>query len=177
MLRKSESYMVPSAAEVRRLCAAARDLAKLRVDGLVLGFLRDGEVDENLTERILSCAPNLKATFHHAFEETRDPAQAIRRLKTHRQIDHILTAGGKGHWPQKKARLASSEREARPEITILAGGGLEARVIKSIRETTSIHDFHVGRAARLPQSVEGAVHASRVRELTRMVGAAPARER
>ncbi|MDQ3686793.1 MAG: hypothetical protein M3430_14525 [Acidobacteriota bacterium] len=177
MLRESEGYTVTEAGESRRLCAAARDLARLRVDGLVLGLLRSGEIDEDLMERILSCAPNLRATFHHAFEETSDPLQAIRRLKTHRQIDHILTAGGQGDWPQKIARLASYEREARPEITILAGGGLESRLIKSLREMTGIRAFHVGRAARLPQSVEGAVHATSVRELTRIVGAAPMGER
>ncbi|MGH9903326.1 MAG: copper homeostasis protein CutC, partial [Pyrinomonadaceae bacterium] len=109
MLRESESYAAADEAETERLCAAARKLAALRVDGLVLGFLRGGEIDVGLTERILSCAPDLKATFHHAFEEADDQFQAIRTLKRHRQIDRILTAGGQGDWPQKIARLASYE--------------------------------------------------------------------
>ena len=174
MLRESEGYAVSSAAETERLCARARELARLPVDGLVLGFLRGGEVDADLTGRILSCAPNLKATFHHAFEETSDPAQAIMRLTEHRQIDRILTAGGGGDWPKKIARLASYERAACPEITILAGGGLDARAISSIRAVTSIREFHVGRAVRRPQNTVGAVRASQVRELLGLLEAAPA---
>jgi copper homeostasis protein len=171
MLRESEGYGVTGAAETDRLCAAARDLARLPVDGLVLGFSLEGEVDIDLTSRILSCAPGLNATFHHAFEESKEPAQAIARLKRLRQIDHILTAGGGGDWPRKITRLASYSRAARPEITILAGGGLGADVISQILEATTIREFHVGRAVRLPQNAQGTVSAARVEELVRQLGA------
>jgi copper homeostasis protein len=175
MLRESAGYTVTDAAEMDRLCASARDLARLPVDGLVLGFLSGREVDVDLTRLILSCAPNLKATFHHAFEETADPLGTTLRLKGFGgQVDRILTAGGGGDWPQKIARLASYERAARPEITILAGGGLDAGVIKSIRAATSVREFHVGRAVRLPQSARGVVRASKVRELLRLLEAGPA---
>jgi copper homeostasis protein len=167
MLRESEGYTVTGEAEAERLCAAARQFSKLRVEGLVLGFLRDGEVDDGLMERLLSCAPNLKATFHHAFEEAEDQSLATRTLKSHRQVDRILTAGGEGDWPQKIARLASCEREAGPRITVLAGGGLNGPRIRSIREATNIREFHVGRAARAPATPEGAVRAELVRELAR----------
>ena len=176
MLRESESYTVSGAAESARLCAAARDLAKLPVDGLVLGFSLGGEVDLDLTERILSCAPDLNATFHHAFEESEEPARAIASLKGIPQIDRILTAGGRGGWPRKIARLDSYARAARPEITILAGGGLDEGVIRSILEATSIREFHVGRAVRLPLTARGAVSAGRVAELVRLLETTPARE-
>ena len=48
------------------------------VDGVVLGFVREMAVDVALTALILSCAPNLGATFHRAFEEAGDKAEAIR---------------------------------------------------------------------------------------------------
>jgi copper homeostasis protein len=176
MLRESEGYAVTGAAEVARLCTAARDLAGLPVDGLVLGFSLGGEVDVELTERILSCAPHLNATFHHAFEESKDPAREIARLKGLRQVDRILTAGGEGDWPLKIERLAGYERAARPEISILAGGGLDAGPIRSIRESTSIREFHVGRAVRLPRNARGAVSSARVAELVSLLGVTPARE-
>lgn len=171
MLRESEGYTVTGAGEVARLCAAARCMAGLPVDGLVLGFSRGGEVDADLTARVLSCAPTLKATFHHAFEESLDPFREIDRLKGLGQVDRILTAGGGGGWPQRIARLESYELAARPEITILAGGALDAGVIKLIREATPVREFHVGRAVRIPQSARGAVCASRVRELLRQLEA------
>ena len=174
MLRESEGYTVSGAAETSRLCSAAEDFARLPVDGLVLGFSRGGQVDAELTGRILSCAPGLNATFHHAFEESSDPARAIARLKELPQVDRILTAGGEGDWPRKITRLADYERAASPEITILAGGGLDAAVIRSIREATPIREFHVGRAVRLPQTARGHVNAVRVAELISLTGAASA---
>jgi copper homeostasis protein CutC len=129
-----------------------------------------------MTGRILSCAPHLNATFHHAFEESKDPEREIAGLKGLRQVDRILTAGGDGDWPLKIERLAGYERAARPEITILAGGGLDAEVIRSIREATSVREFHVGRAARQPRNVRGVVSAARVAELVSLLEVTPARE-
>jgi copper homeostasis protein len=169
MLRESEGYGVTGAAETAKLCAAARVFARLPVDGVVLGFVREGEVDMGLTGQILSCAPNLNATFHHAFEESEDPFEAIATLKKLPRIDRILTAGGSGDWPQKVERLAAYERAARPEISILAGGGVDAGVIRMIGGATPIREFHVGRAVRLPQTEQGNVSAARVAELARLL--------
>lgn len=177
MLRENKGYTVADAAEKERLCTMARELSKLHIDGLVLGFLRDGEIDLAPMARILSHAPNLKATLHHAFEEARDPLQAIRLVKGHRQIDRILTYGGSGDWSEKIERLAGYEWQARPEITILAGGGLNKQVIQTIREATGICEFHIGRAARAPQHADGMVQAARVRELVNLIEANSAQDR
>src|SRR5262245_48757875 len=73
MLRETEPFIVADEGEIERLCDAARTfarspLARLPLDGLVLGFLKeapDGKrIDHDLVSRILACAPNLKATFH-----------------------------------------------------------------------------------------------------------------
>ncbi len=169
MLRESEGYTVAGEDEIEKLCIAARDLSALQIDGVVLGFLRDGEVDVDLTRRVLACAPNVKATFHHAFEETQNPFASIEKLKQIPQTDRILTSGGSGDWPQKIARFMRYEREAQPQIKILAGGGINRQAIKALCEATGIREFHVGRAARIPASVDGAVNASQIRELIRTV--------
>lgn len=165
MLRESEGYTVAGEDEIEKLCVAARDLPALQIDGVVLGFLRDGEIDVDLTRRVLACAPNVKATFHHAFEETRNPFASIEKLKQLPQIDRLLTSGGSGDWPQRSVRLARYERAAQPQIKILAGGGLNKEAIRAVCEATGIREFHVGRAARLPASVDGAVNALQIREL------------
>lgn len=165
MLRESACYEIAGEAEEERLCSAANQFSALRIDGLVLGFLRNKRVDVGLTRQILFCAPNLKATFHHAFEETEEPSQAIRDIKAIRQVDRILTHGGAGEWRKKKERLARYQQEGRPEIEIIVGGGLDAESIKAIRAETDIHEFHVGRAARASANAEAAVQAARVKVL------------
>jgi len=174
MLRESDGYTVSGEGEVERLCQSAHELSALRIDGVVLGFVRGGEIDVDLTERVLACAPSLKATFHHAFEETRDPFASLEKLKGIAQVDRILASGGSGDWPQKIARLSRYERAARPQINSLAGGGLNREAMRAVCEATSIREFHVGRAARLNGCANGGVRAQLVRELIQTVETCPA---
>ncbi len=165
MLRETDSYRVDDKGEREKLCAAANRFARLNVNGLVLGFLREGEIDVQLTEWVLSCAPNSRATFHHAFEEAEDPLPAIRTIKRLKQVDRILTSGGNGEWPEKIARLSRYEEEVGPEIEILAGGGIDRQSIRMICHATGIREFHIGRAAREPASAAGVVRSERVKAL------------
>ncbi|MGI9167691.1 MAG: copper homeostasis protein CutC [Pyrinomonadaceae bacterium] len=165
MLREGDSYDVVEEGERKQLCAAASQLSRLNVDGVVLGFLRQGEIDVQLTERVLSCAPNLAATFHHAFEEAKNRFTAIRVLKQVKQVDRILTSGGTGEWPEKIARLSRYQDEAGPEIEILAGGGIDQQSMRMICQATGIREFHLGRAAREPVSAAGVVRSERVKAL------------
>src|SRR5262245_33828679 len=59
MLRCSESH-IPLPGEVEILAQQAEDLSTLGIDGLVLGFLRENQVDTTSTLQVLSRAPNLK---------------------------------------------------------------------------------------------------------------------
>jgi copper homeostasis protein len=163
-LRCGESH-IPCAGEVEILAQQAEDLAPLGIEGLVLGFLRNGQVDTASTLQVLSRAPNLKATFHRAFDETSDPLAEIRRLKEIRQIDRILTSGGDGPWETRVKRLQTCQQTAAPEIAILAGGGLDRIGIERLRSETQLREFHTGRAVRVPGEARGVVRAELVREL------------
>ncbi len=148
MLRESESYRLSDPKEIEKLCAKAGELDELGVDGLVLGFLVNGGIDRELVKRILANAPNLKATFHHAFEETNDKFTAVEKLKAIPQIDRVLTHCGSGKWLEKCRLLEEYRRAANPQIKILAGGAVNASVIRLLRKRTAVNEFHVGTAAR-----------------------------
>jgi copper homeostasis protein len=164
MLRDSQDFEVRDEIERARLCATARELAATGIDGLVCGFLRNGDIDHELLARVLASAPNLRATFHRAFERLRDQPAAIRQLKRHSQIDRILTSGAGATRARRIAQLGDCQRDARPEIAILAGGGMDAATVRAIRRQTPIREFHAGRGVRRPATVEGAVDAARVKE-------------
>jgi copper homeostasis protein len=165
MLREGDCYEVAGEVEREKLGAAATELSGLNVDGVVLGFLSKGEIDVQLTEWVLSCAPNMAATFHHAFEGAEDPFTAIRALKRLKQVDRILTSGGTGDWPEKIERLYRYQEEAGPEIEILAGGGIDQQSLQMVCQATGIREFHVGRAAREPATAAGVVRSERVKAL------------
>ena len=77
MVRESDNYGTADETEIERICEAASELANLGVDGLVMGFLKRDAIDLELTSRVLACAPRLKATFHHAFEDAADQLKAV----------------------------------------------------------------------------------------------------
>ena len=165
MLRESPGYRTNGPDEIERLCRAAEAFAVLEVDGFVLGFLNDGEVDVQLTQHVLDCAPHIRATFHHAFEDANDKLRALTQIKRLPQVDRILSHGGTDQLASRVQRLASYQHAAAPELTILAGGGIDDKAILEIKRATRIHEFHVGRAARLNFQVDGAVQASLVSDL------------
>lgn len=165
MVRESVGFGIADEMEIERLCASASELAKLGVDGLVTGFLNHGAIDLELTSRVLACAPELKATFHHAFEDAADRLGSVSQLKTLPQVDRILSSGGSDEWENRRRRLDAYTQTAAPEIKIIAGGGIDLDAIATLRATTAIDEFHVGRAARQGFNVAGAVRAELVREL------------
>ncbi len=165
MLRESDGYETSDAAEIDCLCVAASRFASLGVDGFVLGFLKHGEVDLKLTQQILECAPHVNATFHHAFEDAGDKLKALHEIQRLAQVDHLLSSGGTGDLESRVERLAEYSEAASPQLTVLAGGGVDNEAIVKIGRETNIRAFHVGRAARARFEVEGDVQASLVHQL------------
>jgi copper homeostasis protein len=173
MLRESESFEVTDEGERDKLCLLAEEISKLQVDGLVLGFLRNRQIDVELLERVLACAKGLRVTFHRAFEEVANPLEVIKVLKRYPQIDGILTSGGQHKsWMEKARTLAELQQAAQPEIAILAGGGLDLQSIEALASAAlPIRAFHLGRAVRLPPAVTGKVSAAKVKEfICRLAG-------
>jgi len=162
MLRDEEGYGLADEAAEERLCRIAVELNSMKVDGIVIGFLRSNEVDAEHTVRILNCAPDLNATFHHAFEDTGDKASAIAVLKKIGRIDRLLSHGGAGTTAERVDNLDEYASAAYPEMRILAGGRIDIEMVGQIKKRTPIREFHVGRAAR----DEGVVSVSKVRRLS-----------
>jgi copper homeostasis protein len=177
MLRESDGFETSSADEIDRLCAAAVQFASLGVDGFVVGFLKEGQVDVERTQRVLACAPQVRATFHHAFEGAIDKFSALRLIKTLPQVDRVLSSAGADDLKFRVQRLSQYSKAASPELTILAGGGIDGDALLKIGRETNIREFHVGRAARSGFHVEGDVQASLVSELVKKFSQLPATDR
>lgn len=165
MLRQTNGFEVSGRDEIDRLCSAAKRFALLEVDGFVLGFLKDGEIDVDLTQQVLACAPQVRATFHHAFENAKDKSRALIEIKRLPQIDRVLSSGGTDELKLRVQRLKQYEIAAAPELTIIAGGGIDGAAMIKIGRETQIREFHVGRAARAQFQVAGAVQSSLVNRL------------
>lgn len=162
MIREADGFA--AGGEVARLAELAHELSLLPVDGLVTGFLREGEVDEEAMDAITTAAPGARVTFHHAFDALGDPVRALERLRRWPRIDRILTAGRGADWRAKAAAIASWERASAPAITMLAGGGVDQDAMR-ILARAGVREAHAGRAARVPPVAAGRVAAARVAAL------------
>src|ERR1051326_1631063 len=80
-----------------------------------------------------------------------------------RQLDLILLS------PTRVRGLQVLVDIAAPELTIVAGGGMDADAIRVLLKATDIREFHVGRAARHHADIRQPVDAARVRELAALV--------
>jgi copper homeostasis protein len=164
MVRERDGYEAGGAAEVDRLAALAQELASLRVDGLVAGWLRDGAIDVDAMDAVAAVAPGLPITFHHAFDELPDAAAALAALDRWPQVDRVLTSGGAGDWAERAARLGRYARLAGAR-TILAGGGVDAQAARVLARTPGVRELHAGRAVRIPPAADGVVDHRRVAAL------------
>lgn len=170
MLRESASMSIGGGAEVYSLQSHARAFAKLPIDGLVIGFLRDDTLDLESTKEILMSAPNCRATFHRAFDHVRDPLLALQQFKEIPQIDRVLTSGGEGSWRERRERLLEWQHAAAPQIRIIVAAGLCSSVLAETSDAFQQLELHVGRAARIPQLTSGIVSSNQIASLKRLLG-------
>jgi copper homeostasis protein len=153
MLRPRNSFAIEDARELEVICAQARALAVLPIDGLVLGWLRDGAVDLPALRAVADAAPHVRFTFHRAVEHVADIDAALDALRSIPQVDTILHSGGATQSPDARVAMLRDlyTRCAARNITLLAGGGMDAALITRLRRETPVRAFHVGRSVRQGQ--------------------------
>ena len=168
MVRESDGFGCKSDDERRALVSFAAAFNALGVDGIVVGWIRDGRIDEGTLACVLDAAPAVRATFHRAFDSLADSETALRTLGRHERIDRVLTGGGAGSWVSRCTTLQQYARWAGPGLTLLLGGGVDEAAIRVLSTCSTVTEFHVGRAARAGHTVEGSVTAAAVRVLRRV---------
>lgn len=172
MLRPRDSFSIESPAELEALCALAAELAALPVDGFVLGFLREGEIDTHaLTQLLPACAPR-PVTFHRAIEHVTDPAAALATLRQHAQVDTVLCSGGPGNAAARVSALARMHEHIAGRLTLLAGGGVDDAMLSQMLTHTTIRDVHIGRAARMHARWDAPIDPRAVARLAAQLNAA-----
>jgi copper homeostasis protein len=166
MLRETPDFSAGNSAGVAALAARANEFRAAGAREFVLGFVKDGLVDEDSLQRILSELPGCHVTFHRAIEAVRDAGFAVRHLKQFPQIDRVLTSGPPGSWDTKRQFLQELQAEAAPEIIVVTGGGLDESSLGRLATSERLTEFHVGTAAR---DKTGMVTEERVSSLRRLL--------
>ena len=165
MVREEEPFIPTAPAVIEAMTAHVRDFATLPVDGIVVGILDPARrVDGVMLRRVLQPASGVGVTFHRAFEDVADQADAIDMLVRESAVDTVLTSAGPGLWTDRLDRLRTIARRAGPGFRVLAAVGVDRAVIDAF-DSSWPFDIHVGRAARDPERNDAPVSARRVRHL------------
>jgi copper homeostasis protein len=164
MVRDNAGYEL-GPGELPGLRRAAAEFADAGVDGLVIGFARDGEPIVEDVRRVVELLPDVRVTFHRAFDALRDPLGALPAVTALANVDRILTSGGDGSAEARCARLAEYGRRAGSGVTVIAGGGVDEHALALFAREGCVSEIHVGRAAREGDVADGPVSAMRVRHL------------
>ena len=128
------------------------ELAKrLGAHAVVVGFLTaDGDIDTKNTRRAVEAADGMGITFHRAFDECRNPKEALEQI-----IDcgchKLLTSGCKATAWEGREMLKKLLSQAGRRIGIIGASGITVDNVHQLVLETGLYEVH----ASLKHTVDG----------------------
>ena len=142
MVRPRPGDFVLQPGEWGHVVAQVRHVVGLGASGIVFGALtRAGGVDERAVEAVINAAGGVPVTFHRAFDEISDQADALERLGR-LGVSRILTSGGAASAWDGAGRIAALVRQASDRIGIIAGGSVRAHNAAAMVARTGARELH-----------------------------------
>lgn len=115
---------------------------QLGFPGVVFGILdSEGNVNRERNEILLELAKPMKATFHRAFDRTRDLNNSIMQL-IDLGFDRVLTSGGEPDVVQGKEIIKNLQEQYGKDIIIMPGCGVTAGNAKEIVSYCGVQEIH-----------------------------------
>ena len=128
------------------------ELAKrLGAHAVVVGFLTaEGDIDTENTRRAVEAADGMGITFHRAFDECRNPKEALEQI-----IDcgchKLLTSGCKATAWEGREMLKKLQSQAGRRIGIIGASGITVDNVHQLVLETGLYEVH----ASLKHTVDG----------------------
>ena len=122
-------------------------IRSLNVEGIVIGALtRDGDIDIGTLYTLIAAAGDMNVTFHRAFDFVRDQRVALEAL-IEMGVDRVLTSGGAPTALEGVKMLTELVDQGGNDITILAGGSINASNVADVVARSGVKEVHVRGAA------------------------------
>lgn len=101
---------------------------------MVIGALRaDGSLDGERMRGLIAAAGDCRVTLHRAMDVSRDLEETLETAAA-LGVDTILTSGGRASAWQGRETIARLLERAGDRLQILVGGGINAQVIRDLRQ-------------------------------------------
>ena len=115
---------------------------QLGADGIVFGVLQeDGQVDLARTRHLVNISRPLKATFHRAFDMSRDLGKSLEDIVT-AGVDRVLTSGGEQNVEEGMFSVLRLNQAAKGRIVVMAGGGITESNVHRVIDGTHVREIH-----------------------------------
>lgn len=124
----------------------ARSVARYRrlgAEGVVVGCLSpDGSLDMERMKRLREAAGDMSMTLHRAFDMCRDPYETLGQARAI-GVRTILTSGQRDSCLEGRELIAGLVAAAEGKVDIMAGGGVDAGVIRRMIPATGAESYHM----------------------------------
>ncbi len=122
---------------------AVKEFKKLGAEGVVIGCLKpDGTLNMEQMKILMEEAGDMSVTLHRAFDVCADPYETMEQAIS-LGIDTILTSGQKNVCTLGADLLKELVEKSAGRITIQAGSGVNAEVIREVHKKTGAAAFHM----------------------------------
>ncbi len=136
------------------MCREIEAFRKAGADGIVIGSLRaDGSLHIEQMKRFMEQAGDMHVTLHRAFDMCRDSLEALRQAGE-LGIHTILTSGRATSCTKGISLFKELLPLSGNQITILAGGGVDADAVKTLLSQTALTDFHMSGKKRISSGMQ-----------------------
>jgi copper homeostasis protein len=143
MVRPIAGGFCYSAAEHDTMLEEIRRAKSACAHGIVTGSLRPNRtIDETRTRALIDAARPLPVTFHRAFDECRDSAEALEAVIA-LGASRVLTSGRGRSATDGAAAIAELVRLAAGRIAIMAGGAVNGDNVAALVRTSGVREVHL----------------------------------
>lgn len=142
--------------EIRMMADQIAHLRQLGADGFVIGCLTaEGALDREAMKPLLAAAEGAGLTLHRCIDVSRDPCRTYLDA-AQLGIDTVLTSGGAGNCLSGRETIGQllglRDECGGPEV--LVGAGVNARVIRQLREELpGVRAFHMSGKMEVPSAM------------------------
>jgi copper homeostasis protein len=131
-----------SDAEVEQMKRDVEMAAAAGAAGIVIGILApDRTIDRVRTRAVMDVAPHLPATFHLAFDQAADQAQALEAV-AEIGIARILTRGGGKTALDGVEGLRRLVGQSAGRVQVMAGGSVREDIAEEIVRRSGVREIH-----------------------------------
>jgi copper homeostasis protein len=152
LIRPRPGDFVYDANELAIMRADVQACRELGCDGVVLGALTPaGRIDVPSCRELVALAQPLPVTFHRAFDDCSDLAQALEDVIA-TGCQRLLTSGGQPTAEAGQAQLAALVQQAAGRLRLMPGAGISPANLAALAARTGAWDFHASARRQLPPS-------------------------